>query len=373
MSVTDFLFEGKPPKSTTTYGSTVENIPKWMSDYTQGLIARANAAAAEPYIPYGGPRIAGFSPTQEAAFGLAQENVGAYQPYMEAGAAGTMGGLEALEGVDPSAIPGMAQPYIQGGTEEFPEGVGRYMDPYVQNVLDRQESLATRTLEEKFLPGLQRAFTGAGQFGSRGGEGSMEQVGVRGVRDISEGLEEQRLATLSDAYSRAGDLFGADRARDLQAGEIMGGLGEAAGRLGVQQGLGMFQGAGQLADMGEQASRLGMTDAAALESIGQQEQAQAQAGMDLAYRDFLEQRDLPFERTGFMSDIIRGLPYSRQTQRQDYGPASVYQPSGLSQIIGAYGTYKGLTEEAEGGYIDHDTGRYVEPYAKGGLAVVGKL
>ena len=87
-NVLDFLFEGRPPQSVTTYGQTVENIPKWMSDYTQGLIARANAAAAEPYIPYGGPRIAGFSPEQQAAFGLTEENVGAYQPYLEAGAQG---------------------------------------------------------------------------------------------------------------------------------------------------------------------------------------------------------------------------------------------------------------------------------------------
>ena len=86
-SYTDFLFEGRPPQSVTTYGQTVENIPKWMSDYTQGLIARANAAAAEPYIPYGGPRIAGFSPEEQASFGLTEANIGAYQPYLEAGAA----------------------------------------------------------------------------------------------------------------------------------------------------------------------------------------------------------------------------------------------------------------------------------------------
>ena len=90
---TDFLFEGKPPQSVTTYGTTVEGTPKWMSDYTQGLIARANAAAAEPYIPYGGPRIAGFSPEQEAAFGMVEENVGAYQPFLEAGASGIGGEL----------------------------------------------------------------------------------------------------------------------------------------------------------------------------------------------------------------------------------------------------------------------------------------
>jgi len=95
MSILDFLFEGKPPQSVTTYGQTVENIPKWMSDYTQGLIARANAAAAEPYIPYGGPRISGFDPAQEEAFRMTEENVGAYQPYLGAAEQGYAGGLEA--------------------------------------------------------------------------------------------------------------------------------------------------------------------------------------------------------------------------------------------------------------------------------------
>ena len=65
--VLDFLFEGKPPASVTTYGQTATDVPKWMSDYTQGLIARANAVAAEEYIPYEGPRIAGFDQDQQQA------------------------------------------------------------------------------------------------------------------------------------------------------------------------------------------------------------------------------------------------------------------------------------------------------------------
>jgi hypothetical protein len=347
-SVTDFLFEGKPPKSVTTYGQTIENVPKWMSDYTQGLIARANAAAAEPYIPYGGPRIAGFTPAQEAAFGLTEENVGAYQPYQEAAASGIMdvtGGQSPLEA---------AQPYLGAGTEEFPDAVGRYMDPYIQNVLDRQESLATRTLEEKFVPGLQRAFAGAGSYGSRGGEGSMEQIGMRGIRDISEGLEEQRLASLSGAYGQAGQLFGADRGRDIQAGQVAGQLDYAGGQLGLE-------GAQQLGALGEAASKFGYADAAAMEAVGAEQRGLDQASLDLGYSDFLEQRDLPMDRVKFMSDIVRGLPTDKATTSTDFGPASVYQPSGLAQIVGAYGTYKGLTE-AEGGYIDDDG------YARGGLA-----
>lgn len=362
-SVTDFLFEGKPPKSVSTYGQTVENVPKWMSDYTQGLIAKANAAAAEPYIPYEGPRIMPFAPEEEDAFGLAEENIGSYQPWLEAGAEGVRGGLdEFAQDFDPG---GVADPYLESGTQDFPGAVGEYMDPYIQNVLNRNESLAGRTLTEKFLPGLQRSFTGAGQFGSRGGFGSMEDIGVKGVRDITEGLNEQNLAALSGAYGQAGELFGADRGRDIQAGEIAGGLEEAGGRLSVQQGLGDLQAAEAAGGLGEASSKLGYADAAALEAIGRTRRDLGQRSLDTAYGDFREQRDLPMDRVKFMSDIVRGLPTSTSTTRQDYGPADTYQPSGLSQIIGAYGTYKGLTE-AEGGYIPRR-------YSEGGLALAGKL
>ena len=117
--------------------------------------------------------------------------------------------------------------------------------------------------------------------------------------------------------------------------------------------------------MGEAAQRMGLTDAAAMAEIGRQTQAQDQASMDLAYSDFLEQRDLPFERVGFMSNIVRGLPYTKAQQTTRYGPADIYQPSPLSQLAGAYGVYRGLTGEAEGGYID---GEYedVTGYADGG-------
>jgi hypothetical protein len=212
------------------------------------------------------------------------------------------------------------------------------MNPYIQNVLNRQESLAGRTLEEKFLPALQQTFGGAGQYGSRGGVGSMETAGIRGVRDIQENLEEQRLATLGGAYGQAADIFG----RDVQR----------AGEFGLRGGA-------QLGALGEAAQGLGLRGAGALEAVGAQRQQQGQRGMDLAYQDFLEQRDLPFERLGFMSDVVRGLPMGQRVTATERGPADIYQPSGLAQIAGAYGTVKGLTE-ARGGRIRR--------YAKGGLA-----
>ncbi len=355
-SVTDFLFEGRPPQSVTTYGQTVENIPKWMSDYTQGLIARANAAAAEPYIPYGGPRIAGFSEEQEAAFGLTEQNVGAYQPYLEAGTQGMAGGLEAAGNISASA-----DPYLRQAEGSFTdEGVaGRYMNPYIQNVLARQAEESGRHLTETYIPQLQGMFTSAGTYGSRGGQGSMQDIGTRGFRDIAEGLQGQQLAALTGAYESAGSRYEQERGR-------YGDLARTRGALEEAQAGAMYRGAEGMAGLGSEAQRMGLTDAAAMSEIGAQRQAMDQRSLDLAYGDFREQRDLPFDRLGFMSNIIRGLPYDRSQTRTDVGPADIYQPSGLSQIVGAYGTYRGLTE-AEGGYID---GEYedVTNYAVGGLA-----
>lgn len=332
----DFLFEGRPPKSVTTYGQTIENIPKWMSDYTQGMIRKANMAAAEPYIPYGGPRIAGFTEEQEQGFDLGKQNVGAYDPYLEqagagagAAAAGTETGLGFLQ---------------QAGESSFPGAVDQYMDPYIQNVLNRQESMAERTLKEKFLPQLASQFAGTGTFGSRGERGH-EGAGMRGVRDIMEGLEEQRLASLSGAYGQAADIYGRDIGRQADVGAQMGQLG--------------LQGAEQMGGLGQMAQQMGLQDAATMETIGGQKQRMDQASLDLAQRDFQEQRDLPFDRLQFMQGMIQGVPYSKATQRTDVGPADVYQPSGLAQIAGGVGAYKALTE-ARGGRIQR--------YHRGGLA-----
>ncbi len=369
-STIDFLFEGKPPQSDTTYGQTVENIPKWMSDYTQGLIARANAAAAEPYIPYGGPRVAGFTPEQQAAFGMTEANMGAYQPYLEGAAAGYGGGLSRAANIGRAA-----SPFVQAGSRQWTdEGVAEeYMSPYIGNVLDRQEALATRTLEEEFMPRVSGMFGGAGQYGSRGGTGSMEDVAVRGTRDIQEGLEAQRLEALHGAYGQGADIFGSDQQRQAEMARIVGALEEAGAAS-------MYRGAEGLGMLGSEAQRMGLTDAAAMEGIGAQQQGLEQRSLDLAYQDFLEQRNLPFDRLGFMSNIVRGLPMDRMMTRTDVGPASVYQPSPLSQIVGAYGVYRGMNPsgEAEGGYIegdyddvtDYGEGGYAYPkgYAEGGLA-----
>jgi len=342
MPVNDFLFEGRPPPSVTTYGQTIDSMPKWLSDYTQGLVARANAIAAEPYQPYGGPRIADFSPDEMAGFGMTRANIGAYQPYMDAAGATLTGGLD------------MTADHLASGTRDFTSSVGDYMDPFIGHVLSRQQELSNRNLQENLIPQLQNTFTRAGHFGSD----RMMDLAGRTFRDVGENLQREQLGALSQAYNQAGQLFGADRARDLQAAGISAETG--------------IQGARELGALGRMASQMGFGDAAALEAIGRTNRGLTQDSLNLAYQDFLQQRNYPRETIDWMSSVIRGLPYDQARQTTNYGPIAGldYGASGASQLaglistgLGAYETYQNLGR-AEGGLAQYARGGFAEKPAE---------
>jgi hypothetical protein len=53
-------------------------IPKWVADPASRNLARAEAAAKIGYMPYYGPDVAAFTPTQQAAM---QSNIGAAEAF----------------------------------------------------------------------------------------------------------------------------------------------------------------------------------------------------------------------------------------------------------------------------------------------------
>lgn len=364
MSVTDFLFEGQAPPATTTYGSRTENIPQFMSDYTLGLISRANAIAAEPYQPYGGPRVAGFTPDTQNAFNLTRQAAGSYQGPLSqalgltAQAAGSnpfavaspyitnAANMTSQAASGPGAL-GAAAPYMQTAGQTFTGGnVNQYMDPYVGNVINRSADLANRNFNENLMPGIKDMFTRSGQYASKG----MLTEANRAARDTSENIQSQANAALSQAYQNAGQLFGADAGRAgtlaqlagslsgqdtaarLQAAGQLGNLGSALGTLQGQTGAQQLQTAAQYGQLGQMGQQLGLQGAAALDTIGQEQQSLNQRNLDTAYQDFLNQTNYPRQTIDWMSSVIRGIPYSTTTNQTQTGPASSYQPSPLSQI-----------------------------------------
>lgn len=364
MGLSDFLFEGQAPPAVTTYGQSTQNIPQFMSDYTLGLISRANAIAAEPYQAYGGPRVAGFTPDTQNAFNTTRTAANAYQgPLSQAlGLTGQAAQANPLTSASPllasaanmtqqaGNAPGAlsaASPYMQQASGTFTgNNVNQYMDPYVQNVVNRSADLANRNFNENLMPGIQDKFTRAGQYGSRG----MLTDATRAARDTTENIQSQSNAALSQAYQNAGQLYGADASRAgtlaqlagslsgsdqaarLQAAAQLGQLGSATGTLAGQTGALQLQAGQQYGALGQGAQQMGLQGAAALDTIGQEQQGLNQRNLDTAYQDFTNQTQYPRQTIDWMSSVIRGIPYSQTANTSQTGPASAYQPSPLSQI-----------------------------------------
>lgn len=350
MSVTDFLFQGKAPPSVNTYGTTTANIPQWLSDYTQGLLARGNAVAAEPYQAYTQPRIADFSADQNAAFQATRGAQGAFMPTINQGigaigqATQTSGAQAAAPtlgratGMTPSAG---AMPLLTSAAQTAPGVVGQYMNPYQDAVVNRVGDLAARQLREKLMPEVSDTFVRAGQFGSS----RMQEATGRALRDVQESALAAQGDLMNKGYQGALTAAQEDMRRQGQIGQTIGNLGlqeqQNLGQLGQVQGnlqnaanQNLISAGQQLGGLGRLGQQVGYTDTAALEAIGQQQQGLAQRNLDTAYQDFLRQTNYPREQLGFMSNLVRGQPYSQTTNTTANAPASNYQPSGLAQILG---------------------------------------
>jgi hypothetical protein len=280
---------------------------------------------------------------------------------------GQVPGMDQAMGIM-GALPGQAQELGARGPSQFGEfggfeafgfdparqftgeEVSRYMSPYMDEVVQRQQADALRQFQQ--LQGTRDArAVGAGAFG-----GSRQA--------IQEGLAEESLMRQQGdiyatgrqrAFEQAAQQFGADRAAEMdlarqRAGEAARVQGLSAQELARVQGatadeamrrdqfglaaLG-FQAdaAGQLAALGEQARAGDIQAAQLLERIGMQQMSQQQAGLDIAYQDFLRQEQYPMQQTAFMADLLRGLPiapgYTQQTQ-VPYNPLKELLGLGIS-------------------------------------------
>lgn len=282
----DFLFQGDPLPNVTTTSTSEQQYPKWYQQYLAQLIGRASGIAGEPYQTYDYPRIADFSADQQSAFDATRGNVGNWQPELDTASAYTTES---------------ATPFDQGQFDQF-------FNPYVEQVTNRIADLGARNLNEKLLPQINDSFTGAGQWGSS----RHADFTNRALRDTQEAVLGQQSNALASGFDA-----------QMKAYEDAMQRKQAAGA--------------QLSSIGQNRQGLGLRDAASLEAIGGTQQGQTQKNLDLAYQDFLEQRDYPRTNVSFLSNVIRGLPMNSTTTSTSTGPATQNQLGGspLAQLTGA--------------------------------------
>jgi hypothetical protein len=287
------MLEGTPGSTSSTVST---QTPPWMQDAIFNTISWAQNLANKPYVAYEGPRVAGFTPTQQAGMQAAIGAAGSYQPYLGSSmgtlgqaagtsaagaAAGALGRAEGMsgagaaqpflsraagisglstaqplmmQGVDPIRMAGQgsaaaaaspflqqalgesplaaAQPYLQQAGQTFPGAVSQYMNPYTESVVNRIGDLGVRQLQEKLLPAVGEEFIRAGQFGGS----RMGEFGARALRDVQESVLAEQSKALQAGYGQAADIFGADVGRQAQLAATAGQLGGAQQRALLEAG-----------------------------------------------------------------------------------------------------------------------------------------
>lgn len=256
--------------NTSSSSESQTQLPAWVQREGEQLFYQAKDVANRPYPLYNQPRIAGFTPDQQAGFEVTRGNVGSWSPAFHA------------------AIMGTGQASAPVGAQD----IDRYMNPYTQQVIDT-------TLGE-----MDRQH----QRDTIGRHGAMAQRGSY--------LNEDRRAVIDNLARESTERVKAETAARLRSQGFQNALGQAnVDRARMMQGAGQFQ---QLAPL---RSQLGAMDAQQLQEIGQQQQAQQQDILSLDYDDFLRQFYYPQEQINYLQSALGATPYptsqfTQQTQPQ---------------------------------------------------------
>ena len=312
--------------SPTQYQEYRTGFAEEIEPFATRLLGQAQLATdteLNPYMQYMRDRQAQFTPLQQQSF----ENAGLMQTAPQLKDATALTGMAGLGALNTQYTFNPAN--FNAATAQS------MMNPYMQNVVERQQQDAQRQSDiARQTQGAQAARSGA--FGGSGDylmRGQMAGNLARQKGDI-------QAQGLNNAYNQAMQQYNTQNQLNAQQQQFGAGLG--------LQGLQTAnQSAQNLANIGQTqyGQNLGLLDVQ--NRFGAQQQQQVQNQLNTEYQDFLNFQNYPYKQMGFMSDMIRGLPLTQQSTSMYAQP-----PSMVQQAAGLGITGKALGVFAEGGSVD---------------------
>ena len=222
-----------------------------------------------------GQQVAGFTPTQQQAFGEQQKGIGTYQNYIDA-AAGMAG--QSTQAYDPSSY---------------------------QNFLNPYQNYVTQGIEDQFAKAQNQANMQASKAGAFGGA----RQGVQAAE-----LSGQQAKTVGQSLAQG---YGQAQQMSLQDFQ--------------NQQQRFQQGAQLAAGLGQQQQQQQQADVTGLLQTGTLQQQNAQMQEDAKFKQQMSQLYEPYQRAGFVSDIFQGSPTSASSITMSTAPGT----NPLAQAVGA--------------------------------------
>ena len=367
-----------PGSSETISGTT---LPAWVSAAGRALFEQSAELAKSPYPLYKGQRIASYdgsklTPEEQEAARLLSTSAGEYQPYIDratelAGGLGRGYGATSREDLLGSYTGATREDLLgnyQGATREELLGGQFSLDtaqPYL-DIYQGAQDAAVKGIGEQTIAQQNMARANAARGGAFGGSrlgiteamlgtGGAEAVGDLRSRAAAEGLgfasnrfDTDRAARFNaENTMRSG--FEADRAGRFNAENTMrsGFDSDRAARFGAEDAARVGYETEEASRLRQQQTYQGMAPmvqglreqtAAGLITTGEAKRKLDQMALDMAYADYQDQRQYPYEQINFASGVLQGTPYN--TQNYGYNMAQQYaqSPSVWGQGIGALGS-----------------------------------
>ena len=277
--------------------TTTQQVDPQTQAMQQDLYQRSQQIAEQPFVPYTGPMVAGFSPDQLRQFQA------------------TRGLFESGMGYDPTkALQGLAQqkrPEVGQAASLLGQDIGAYQSPYQQQVIDlamgdiqRQADIARGSAQDRAIRAGAFGGSRSALLESESQRPYAEQMARTAAGLRQSGFEQaQRAAEADVARQQQMQMFApqfALQAKQQQAG-LLGGL---AGQ--QLQGLGLLGG------------------------IGQQQQALQQQAIGAQRGEFQRALDYPRQQLGLLQGAVFGMRPSETT-------TTGYSPSGLEKFYAGMG------------------------------------
>ena len=352
---------GKSQTSTQSVSIPPEVLARYNS-----VNATAEAAAANPFKPYGGEFVAPLTQTQTAGIQTTNAAANQAQPYYSAATQGLLGAQQGGANYIGAATNQLGQAQQQGqgylgaatgaamaGAMPInPAGlnVGAYMNPYTQGVVGATQAALNQQFGQQQAQQQAEAIR-AGAFG--GDRAGIQRAQLQGQQALAEAqaiaplYQQNYNQALAAAQQQQGVGLGAAQA-NRQAVQQLGTQLAGLGQQGYAQGTGTAQ---QLAALGQQGFQQGATSAQQLAGLGtaaqtaalQGAQAQLAAGqvgqqtqqaLDTAqYQQYLQQQGYPFQVAQFLAGIAEGTGALSGSTTTTTQPAGFFSDERLKEDV----------------------------------------
>lgn len=336
-------------------------LPAYAEPYYHSLMKRGLEASEQPYQQYTGQRIADPGADTSAGYGQMRDLANSGLATLNQGTAlvGNAANAAANMNYQPTHVNAQqVGPNGQVGQSTFGQAqADQYMSPYMNSVVEHQKQGAIQDWQRMNQVRNDQGVK-AGAFGNN------RRGVVEGMADESLGrqLGDIQASGLQNAYQNAQQAYQSDREANqgaqkfniqtgmqgdlanqqanLQAGMSNQSADQFAAELGLRGQQTAMQGGQALGQMQGMSDQLSMDRIRGLLSTGQRQDDMSQAGLDLSYTDFINQRDSERQNLQFLSSLLNGVPMTANqnvtsTSTQGNNPlASVGAMGGLYSLFG---------------------------------------